>query len=34
MPAIVEATRVYVPVGEITHMLCDVFGEFHEPVTR
>ena len=33
MPAIAEATRGHASVGEITQVLCDVFGEFHEPVT-
>jgi methylmalonyl-CoA mutase, N-terminal domain len=33
MPAIIEATRAYATVGEISQVLRDVFGEFHEPVT-
>jgi methylmalonyl-CoA mutase N-terminal domain/subunit len=33
MPAVIEATRAYATVGEITQVLRDVFGEFHEPVT-
>jgi methylmalonyl-CoA mutase N-terminal domain/subunit len=33
MPAIIEATRAYATIGEITQVLREVFGEFHEPVT-
>jgi methylmalonyl-CoA mutase N-terminal domain/subunit len=33
MPAILEATRAYATIGEITQVLREVFGEFREPVT-
>ncbi|MBI3328211.1 MAG: hypothetical protein HYZ81_16100 [Nitrospinae bacterium] len=33
MPAILDATRAYATVGELTQVLREVFGEFHEPVT-
>jgi methylmalonyl-CoA mutase, N-terminal domain len=32
MPAIIEATRAYATIGEITQVLREVFGEFREPV--
>jgi methylmalonyl-CoA mutase, N-terminal domain len=33
MPAIIEATRAYATIGEITQVFREVFGEFHEPAT-
>ena len=32
MPAMLQAVRAYVTVGEITGVLKEVFGEFKEPV--
>lgn len=33
MPAMIEAVRHYVTLGEITRVMVDVFGEFQEPVS-
>ena len=33
LPPIIEATRAYATIGEITRVLREVFGEFREPVT-
>jgi methylmalonyl-CoA mutase N-terminal domain/subunit len=33
MPAIIEATRAYATIGEITQVFREVFGEFHEAAT-
>jgi methylmalonyl-CoA mutase N-terminal domain/subunit len=32
-PAIIEATRAYATIGEITQVLRKIFGEFHKPAT-
>lgn len=33
LPPIIEATRAYATIGEITQVLREIFGEFREPVT-
>ncbi len=33
MPPIIDATRTYATIGEITQVLREVFGEFREPAT-
>lgn len=32
MPSLLDAVRAYATVGEITHVLKDIYGGFHDPV--